>query len=259
MEATGDHRQALFETSYRDRQSTLHHASYLRMSKVLLALRVIEEAGIDLEEKEILDYGFGSGTFFYYCPGSARLYGVEIDAENVEAVARIHAEQHATVELGVVTVDDWERHALLGRQYDVILCSHVLEHLDDPPGFLRVMRRCLKPDGSFVGLVPINERAANPRHLHTVDEALVEEWTDAADLQLTLYVEADPWLYWAQPLYTSEQMGGLRHRLSQVVSMMLGLPATAMGANAWQRTSSVFGLLTRSKPTQAAFVLRRST
>ena len=75
--------QTDYLTCYRGRQSVLHHASYMRMSKVLLALRLCEEARVKLEDTEILDYGFGAGTFFRYCPPSSRLFGVEIDPENV--------------------------------------------------------------------------------------------------------------------------------------------------------------------------------
>ena len=68
--------QARFETVYRGRQGALHHASYLRMSKVLFALRVLRRAGLPLDRAEVFDYGFGAGTFYRYCPTSAKLNGV---------------------------------------------------------------------------------------------------------------------------------------------------------------------------------------
>ena len=50
--------QTVFETVYRGRQSALHHLAYMRMGKVLLALRSLAGAGIDLSDKTIFDYGF---------------------------------------------------------------------------------------------------------------------------------------------------------------------------------------------------------
>src|SRR4051812_40275231 len=69
-------KQEDFLTCYRGRQSALHHASYMRMAKVLFALSLCEEAEIGLEDRDILDYGFGAGTFYRYCPRSSRLFGV---------------------------------------------------------------------------------------------------------------------------------------------------------------------------------------
>lgn len=256
MDAKTLQSQKIFQTSYRGRQSRLHHMSYMRMSKVLLTLRVLDRAGIALEGCDLFDYGFGAGTFFKYCPPSARLYGVEIDPQHVAALQALYARTHAKADLQPIRIANWRQHPLLERQYDVVLCSHVLEHLEDPVDYLRVIKECLKEQGRFVGLVPINERADNPHHLHTVDRAVVGDWARAAGLRVSYYVEADPWLYWIQPLYTAEGISGLRHRLAQAFSLMLGVPATALGPEAWARASERFATLTRSRPTQAAFVLR---
>lgn len=48
------------------------------MTKVLLALHVLDRAGINLAGKAIFDCGFGAGTFHRYCPASTRLAGVEM-------------------------------------------------------------------------------------------------------------------------------------------------------------------------------------
>lgn len=44
--------------------------------------------------------------------------------------------------------------------YDVIICSHVLEHVQDDRKALREMRRILKPEGKIIFLVPIDLDAA---------------------------------------------------------------------------------------------------
>src|SRR4051812_17117097 len=119
--------QQIFETVYRSRQSFLHHAAYMRMAKVLLTQHVLEKAGISLEKKMFFDYGFGAGTFFRYCPSSARLFGVEIDPVNVADVGQMllkRGSKNACLE--PIDVDRWEQHPLLQKKYDVVLCSHVL-------------------------------------------------------------------------------------------------------------------------------------
>ena len=249
--------QSSFKECYRGRQSWLHHAAYLRMGKVRLALTLCRWAGVSLAGKDILDYGFGAGTFFRYCPPDSRLFGVEIDPLNVEAVrAMLQERGGGGADLRVIEIEGWDTHALLGRQYDVILCSHVLEHLPDPVTFLKKMRDCLAPSGVFLGLVPLNERIMDPHHVQRLDREKIHAFNEAAGLRVQTYLEADPWLYWFQPLFTRES--GLVHKVAQAVSIALGLPATLLGADAWFAVSKVYAAITRSRPTQAAFLSGRA-
>ena len=249
--------QEIFQDCYRGRQTALHHMSYMRMAKVLLALDLLERAGIPLEGKAVFDYGFGAGTFFRYCPMNARLFGVEVDPQNVEAVkAMLFEHGYRNVRLEAIEIGAWEQHPLLRQKHDVVLCSHVLEHLPDPVSFLRRIRECLADRGSFVGLVPLNERRPNPQHVQAVDEAMIRHWAGQAGLKVTCYFEADPWPYWVQPLYTFDS--SLSHKLAQAISLLLGLPATALGHRLWRAMGQAFAMLTFSRPTQAAFVLEEN-
>jgi len=247
--------QSVFETIYRGRQTPLHHMAYMRMSKVLLALDVLDLAGVDLAGKKIFDYGFGAGTFFRYCPQNSALSGVEMDGHNVaEVSAMLRKKGFAELDLQSVDIATWEAHPLLSEQFDVIVCSHVLEHLEDPEGFLRVIKRCLAPGGYFLGLVPVNERADNPHHVQKPVEALVRKWSNEAGLAVSPYVEADEILYPFQPLFAHDT--GWQHKLAQVASIGLGIPATFAGPKRWWRFSRFLGGVFAWKPCQAAFLLQ---
>ena len=247
--------QARFETVYRGRQSALHHAAYMRMCKVLLALRVLRQARVDMEKADIFDYGFGAGTFYRYCPTSAYLGGVEQDPVVCQEVSDMLARRgFGNVELQPIEIEYWKEHPLLQKSYDIFLCSHVLEHLPDPVDFLKAVRSCVKPEGAFLGLVPINELAENPHHLQKLDRAMVEGWAAEAGYEVAYYDENDPFLYWAQPLHTVTS--GWKHKLAQAMSLDLGISATLFGERLWFAWGRIFGKLTFSKPTQAAFLLR---
>ena len=245
--------QEIFKSVYRNRQTFLHHMAYMRMAKVLLALEVLEKTGVGLDRKAIFDYGFGAGTFFLHCPTNARIAGVEIDPVNVTDVQqRMQQRGFADVRLQTIVIEQWEQHPLLREQYDIFLCSHVLEHLPDPVTFLRRIRNCIKSDGVFVGLVPLNERCANPHHVQACDRIKIQSWLGQAGLKTRCYLESDPWLFWLQPFFATET--GLRHKLAQAISLMLGIPATLVGHHIWETSSRAYARLTISKPTQAAFV-----
>jgi 2-polyprenyl-3-methyl-5-hydroxy-6-metoxy-1,4-benzoquinol methylase len=247
--------QEVFRSVYRGRQSALHHMAYLRMAKVLLALHALERIGFELSRKRIFDYGFGAGTFLRHCPPDAQLYGVEIDPQNVAAVrTMLRRRGHLDVHLEAISSSHWSEHPLLAARYDLIVCSHVLEHLQEPAAFLSVMRRCLNSNGVLLGLVPINELADDPHHVQKVDRALVERWAGEAQLRMAAYFEADELFYRLQPLIA--HASGFRLKLAQTVSLGLGIPATLLGPTRWWPLSAATGRLFGFKPTQAAFVLR---
>lgn len=247
--------QESFKTCYRGRRGPLFHAAYMRMGKVLLIRRMLRMAGIDLAGKSIFDYGFGAGTFYRYCPKDARLFGVEQDAVVCEEVAdMLRARGHEFVDLQPIDIADWKENSLLQNQYDVFICSHVLEHMPDPVDFLKSVRRCVKQDGVLLGLVPINERAANPHHLQVAEKSVVAHWAEDAGYTVGYYEENDPFLYWLQPVYTVTS--GLTHKFGQAVSFDLGLSASLFGERLWFAWGKIFAKLTFSKPTQAGFLLR---
>lgn len=246
--------QQAFKSCYRNRRGPLFHAAYMRMGKVLFILRMLRLTGTKLAGKRVFDYGFGAGTFYRYCPKDSLLVGVEQDPVVCRETADALLERgHNAVDLQPIDIDRWRAHPLLQRRYDVFVCSHVLEHMADPVDFLKAVRSCVEPEGVFLGLVPINERAENPHHLQKVERRVLEKWAADSGYRVEYYEENDPFLYWAQPLYTVAS--GWRHKLAQAMSLDLGLSATMVGERLWFAWGKVFAMLTLSKPTQAGFVL----
>lgn len=249
--------QSRFESCYRGRQSMVHHMAYMRMAKVLLALHALRESGLSLGGRAIFDYGFGAGTFFRYCPGDCRISGVEQDAENVAEVSKMLRERgNREVDIRTISITSWDSHPLLQQEYDFFLCSHVLEHLPDPVGFLQRIRSCVRTSGFFLGLVPINEIADNPHHVQKVDAEMIADWARKSDFSIVYYLEADELAYPFQPLFTYDF--GWRHRAAQTVSLALGVPATLLGPRYWWFLSRVASRVFSLKPTQAVFLLKRA-
>jgi len=248
--------QELFETCYRGRQSSLHHMSYMRMGKVLPALQILKKNRIELQNRRILDYGFGAGTFFRYLPFSAELYGVEQDPVTVEEVQQMLQNRgHRHVNMQVIDVDSWQDHPLLQQTYDLVICSHVLEHLPDPVAFLKVLRKTLAPGGCFLGLVPINELEDNAHHFWKVDRDMVSGWVANANLSLRDYEERDPWSYRVQPFYANESTNRL---LTQGLGLGMGIPATLLGGQIWEGIGAALSKLLNWQNTQAVFIAVKS-
>ena len=196
------------------------------------------------------------GHILQVLSSSSRLFGVELDPENVSAVqTMLNRRGHTNTVLRPIDIDHWSEHPLLTLQYDVILCSHVLEHLPDPVNFLKIARRCLKDAGAFVGLVPINERKVDLHHLRVVNEETIRGWARGVGFSVRTYLEADPWLYWCQPVFA---LGTNRMRLvTQTLGLGVGIPATLLGPRLWSQLSRLYAAITASRPTQAGFVLTK--
>src|SRR5262245_10029683 len=91
------------------------------------------------------------------------------------------------------------------ESFDAVFCHHVLEHLYEPELTLRLILRCLKPNGSLIAGLPMEGCAdgvfagamrrivSNPRALHPLDIGILDAghaWkTHPADLRATLEKE----------------------------------------------------------------------
>lgn len=130
-------------------------------------LYLLRLAGKSLADQRVLEIGFGSGAVLFSFDKSCQVHGLEISKS---AIAQ--AERKA-VKLGYRGHDF---HLVSGEtlpypdgHFDVIIASHVVEHVQDDAQLLREIRRTLKSDGVAIVLIPINENYDDPNHLHRYD------------------------------------------------------------------------------------------
>lgn len=147
---------------------------------------------------EVLDVGCGSGR------AAARLLrsgcsvvGVEYDKE------RVTAAEDAGLEVFVTDLEqDDGLEPLADRQFDVVLCLDVLEHLRDPAPVLRRASQLLKPTGVVIISIPnmahgavrvamlegrierTDEGLLDRTHLYLYDRRAVEDVCRAAGVEI---------------------------------------------------------------------------
>ena len=248
-------RQETYYHVYRNRQSWLHHMAYMRLAKVLGILHALDRQGVSLDGKYVLDYGFGAGTFFRHCPATAFLHGLELDAVHVEQVVKtLRAKKYEHVDLRAVDETQWAENELLRRQYDVVVASHVLEHIKAPADLLARLMACVRPGGCLVAALPIHERVAHQNHECVVDDPLVREWAALAGAEIADYFEFDTPTQWALPVFEKKSPAG--RIAAQSLSLFLGFCATAAGRRLWLRLDGLAGRIRHSEPGQAVYVLR---
>ena len=242
-----------FLDCYRGRTGFLYHLSYLRRCKSELIYHLLKKGRVQIAGSDVFDYAFGAGTFFRQLPSSCKVYGVELDTITVTEVSEnLRTKNFKELDLDSIEIPTWEEHRLLARKYDVLVCSHILEHLDDPVHFLKRLKQCLEEDGVLVCLVPINETVPDPHHVQVCNVGTIQLWAKNSGLELTQYLETDHWNYWPKRFLYSDS----RTIFRKVCSLGLGVANGIVPQALWWKLSRVFGVLTFSKATQAGFVLK---
>ena len=91
----------------------------------------------------------GCGTWqaarYALCHPAACVFGIDVSTTSLEHTERLKRKYNLTnletQQLPIEWVEDLDRH------FDLIVCTGVLHHLDDPDAGLRALRSVLKPDG----------------------------------------------------------------------------------------------------------------
>jgi len=103
-------------------------------------------AGRNLPGRRLLEIGVGSGSFLRM----ARHQGFDVTGCDLSPAIARRVGGGLGIEMHCGPLSDLAGEA----RFDVIVMNHVLEHVTDPPGFLRDVSRLLVPDGIVHVAVP---------------------------------------------------------------------------------------------------------
>jgi SAM-dependent methyltransferase len=131
------------------RYELANEAAFLRLQELAL-----EDAGFPALERELLAKG-GPALLDAGCAAGALLLKLRDRGWNVTGVEISPAAEYARRERGLdVKSLPLEENHFPPRSFDVVLASHLIEHLNDPAGFVREVYRILKEGGSFFVTTP---------------------------------------------------------------------------------------------------------
>lgn len=130
--------------------NSLHFSPAFQAFAGALAARLV--AAYDLSGKHVVEIGSGRGDFLEALTRLGGATGTGYDPTYTPEGERP----------GVTLVPDYFRPAQHLAHYDMLLCRHVLEHLDDPFGMLASLRRSAPMDSVYYLEVPSAEFCFGP-------------------------------------------------------------------------------------------------
>lgn len=133
--------------------NSLYFSATFREYADSLVARLVER--YDLHGRTILEVGAGSGDFLtaLCLAGNSKGVGFDPSAPTTEPAP------------GVELVQDYFRPTDHHQDFDLLVCRHVLEHLDDPLAFLQAIVPAAREDGVFYLEVPSAEYNFGPEGL----------------------------------------------------------------------------------------------
>jgi len=99
------------------------------------------------KNSNVLDYGCNTGRHASYVK---QAYGYNVMGADINDIA-IAACNKKGIKAEAITDEFFEKYSSF---FDIIINSHVLEHVDDPIDFLKNIKGLLKDDGTFVIAIP---------------------------------------------------------------------------------------------------------
>jgi SAM-dependent methyltransferase len=237
-------------------------------------LHVVRVLGLPRRQATILDVGFGSGMLLFTFAPSYRLLGTELSPTAIRKV-RQAARKRGYQECLFVIPPANGTLPFRGGVCDVVIASHIVEHVADDIGLMREMLRVLKPGGRLVLLFPLDAQREevlseadliNPAHL-AAGHYHVRNYNLATLLHRlqslnghVIFVESDAHAWdWKQTLdpwrqqLASTQPG---HWLDRVIAAAINIPLSLLPRPLLR---ALDGLLVRRgyRARQAVLVLER--
>jgi len=137
-----DARLVEYDVSY---DNSLHFSGIFQEYADELVVRLVDK--YDIRGKRIVEIGSGKGDFLRSICAVGGNTGTGFDP-SVEPGTEIP---------GVRLVRDYFRPGLQSEPYDLLVCRHVLEHLDDPAALLRALSASASPGALYYFEVPAAE------------------------------------------------------------------------------------------------------
>lgn len=172
--------------------------------KTIFAL--LKRQKTDWSGSVIFDLGFGSGDVLFSFPEDCEIYGLELSPSAIKQALN-RAEKKGYAKFGFFEAQNNTSIPLNSDFADVVIASHVLEHVDDDMACLQELYRILKMGGCLTVLIPINEHYQDLNHLRKYDFESFKKLCEQCNFHFVYGFENEYLFYFVEKLYWKYQEG----------------------------------------------------
>lgn len=144
------------------------HFVFDQKYKAQLFYQYIQRLQISLDGWRILDIGFGYGNILWGLPKNCEIMGIELIPEAVNN-ANTLARKKGYRAFAFYQDSGNSEFPLGNETIDLVVASHVIEHVPDDDRFFMEINRILKSRRYGIFLAPLNEMVKDPNHFRKTD------------------------------------------------------------------------------------------
>jgi len=162
--------RAIYADRYRVFRGLYDFLRYDGRYRVRLMEELFHRFDIPFERQRVYELGFGSGTLLLRFDTSSSLHGAELSDGAIAALsADPRVRSYAEARFVRAAPDGMP--SFPASDYDVVLASHVLEHVPDDRAALQALHAHTRPLGYALLFVPLERPRHNPDHARTYTKA----------------------------------------------------------------------------------------
>lgn len=240
------------------------HWTYSNQTKLRRFRQLMRQQGLLMRDGiSVFDMGFGLGAMLFAFRRSCRLAGMELSLSAVQQAEATAQKRRQTVDFRVFVPSqpypaEWQ------GAFDVVISSHVLEHIQDPVPALHSLLNLLRPNGIACIVVPINEKPGDDlNHFHYFTENTFRLMLEKEKLEILSLHSCDCLYRLLMPIARQRQISSSKflHMISVLLNAILAplpyrvlaLADKTMSACGWRATQCI-ALARRHGSLDAGFV-----
>jgi 2-polyprenyl-3-methyl-5-hydroxy-6-metoxy-1,4-benzoquinol methylase len=141
-----------------------------------------------IKDIRFLDYGCGLGSLLFRMRKAFSLYGVEISNEAIRNINSLNIFLKNKISI-IETTRFGE--IFTANEIDIIVCSHVLEHVEDDFSLLQKFYDYLEDKGFLLLNLPINEVWEDTKHFRKYSVTYIKSILEKIGFEIINFVESD--------------------------------------------------------------------